>query len=248
MTRNACWMCLRLVTAVGVLSSNALAQVQPKFKVSDHVEFSANGACLGEQFAIPMKGTIIQVNLGSTMNYVIQVDPEPNKSPRTMSRPIYTQECGFRLLDAAAPPAPQYSCPLDPPAGPISKADGPTEQVFKRAIYDEAVEAEATHRDVVKIGMSFELFQAGKSYVNQITQGGLRQDGSLHLLMHDGAPQNATIYPVKVRYSKCIQRPTWKRLWVIEQNRDCFKNKLGDWACPVGTGDTKFITQLDVPN
>ena len=220
----------------------------PKYKVGDHVEFSANGACLGDRYAIPTKGTIVEVNLGYTMNYVMQVDPEPNKSPKTISRPIYTQECGFRLLGGAAPAAPNYNCPLDAPAGPNSKSDGPSERVFKRAIYDEAVEAEVTHADVKKIGMSFEIFEMGQSYANLMTQGGLRQDASVKVLMHDGAPPNATIYPVKVRYSKCLQRPTWKRLWVIEENRDCFKNRFGDWVCPVGTGATKFLTQLDLPN
>ena len=250
MTRRVCCTCLRLVVALGVLSTSAAfgQPVAPKFKVGDHVEFSANGACLGEQFAIPTKGTIIQVNLGSTMNYVMQVDPEPNKSPKTISRPIYTQDCGFRLLGGPAPAAPNYTCPLDPPAGPVSKADGPSEHVFKRVIYNDAVDAEATHADVQRVGMSFEIFQMGQPYANQMTEGGLRKDGSPHLLMHDGAPPNAVIYPVKVRYTKCIQRPTWKQLWVIEQNRDCFKNGFGDWACPVGTGATKFLTQVDLPN
>ena len=76
----------------------------------------------------------------------------------------------------------------------------------------------------------------------------MRKDASIHLLMHDGAPPNATIYPVKVRYSGCIQRTTWKELFVIEQNRDCFKNRFGDWVWPVGIGDTKYLTQIELPN
>jgi hypothetical protein len=76
--------------------------VQPKYKVGDRVEFSENGACLGEQFAIPSKGTIIEVNTKYGA-YVVQVDPLPGKAPRTVSRPIYTQECGFRPLAGAAP-------------------------------------------------------------------------------------------------------------------------------------------------
>jgi hypothetical protein len=216
--------------------------------VGDHVEFSLNNACLGERFAIPTRGTILQVNLGNQMNYVIQVDPEPNKSPKTVSRPIPSQECGFRLLDTPAPAAQKYSCPLEAPAAPASKTAGPSEQAFKRAIYEKALEAEANHADVQTVGMSFEIFQVGQPYVNQVTAGGLRQDASVRVLMHDGAPPNATIYPVKIRYSKCIVRPTWKRLWVIEQNVDCFRNRMGDWACPVGTGDTKFLTQVDLPN
>lgn len=238
-------------TILMAIAGAAFAQTQnnaPKYKVGDHVEFSLNGACLGDRYAIPTKGTILQVNLGNTMNYVMQVDPEPNKSPKTVSRPIYTQECGFRMLAGNAPPPTQYTCPLDPPAGPVSKTDAASALVFQRVIYDSAKEAESTHADVQRVGMSFQLFQFGEPYINKIAGGGLRQDASVRLLMHDGAPLNATIYPIKVRYTKCIQRPTWKQLWVIEQNVDCFKNRFGDWACPVGVGATKFLTQVDLPN
>jgi len=233
------------------ISSTEVALAQravPKYKVGDHVEFSLNGACLGAPYSIPTKGTIRQVNVDYRMNYVMDLDPEPNKSPKTVSRPIYTQDCGFRMLGGAAPAATQYNCPLEPPAGPVSKTSAGSALVFQRVIYDAAKEAEATHADVLRVGMSFQVFEFGQPYINKIAGGGLRQDASLHLLMHDGAPENATIYPVKVRYTRCIQRPTWKQLWVIEQNRDCFKNRFGDWACPVGTGDTKYLTQVDLPN
>lgn len=219
-----------------------------KFKVGDHVEFSANGACLGERYAIPLKGTILQVNLNPANNYVVQVDPEPNKSPRTISRPIYTQECGFRLLGSPAPPPIQYSCPLDPPSAPISRSSPPSRAVFERVIYDKAVENESTHADVKRIGMSFDLFEMAAPYSNQAISGGLRKDSSIQYLKHDGAPANATIYPIKVRYSRCLQRPTWKRLDVIEENRIYFKNDFGDWACPTSTGATKFLSQIDLPN
>lgn len=206
-----------------------------KFKVGDHVEFSLNNACLGAPFAIPTRGTILQVNLGTVMNYVFQVDPEPNKTQRVVSRPMAIEECGMKLLNTAAPEAPRYNCPLTAPAGPVTGADAASAQVFQRVIYDDAVEVESTHADVQRVGMSFELFQPGNAYVN-------------NPIYHDGAPPNAVIYPIRVRYSKCIQRPDRKKLWVIEQNRDCFKNRQGEWACPVGVGETKFLTQIDLPN
>jgi len=84
--------------------TTSLTQAQtPKYKVGDRVEFSENSACLGAQFAIPSKGTILEVNTDYKMNYVVQVDPLPGKAPRIVSRPIYTQECGFRALAGAAP-------------------------------------------------------------------------------------------------------------------------------------------------
>jgi hypothetical protein len=91
-----------LIAGVLLMVSSVVAQ-QPKFKVGDRVEFSENSACLGQQFAIPSKGTILEVNTDYKMNYVIQVDPLPGKAPRIVTRPIYTQECGFRALGGAAP-------------------------------------------------------------------------------------------------------------------------------------------------
>ena len=84
------------------VSTGAAAQ-DPKYKVGDRVEFSENAACLGAQYAIPSKGTIVQVNAGTARNYVVQVDPLPGKAPRMVTRPIYSQECGFRPLGGAAP-------------------------------------------------------------------------------------------------------------------------------------------------
>ncbi|MEO8360231.1 MAG: hypothetical protein ABI672_09395 [Vicinamibacteria bacterium] len=219
----------------------------PKFKAGDRVEFSANAACLGAQFAIPTKGTILQVNLGTTQNYVFQADAGPGQSPRTMTKPIYSQDCGIRLLEGGGPAPSLDVCPTEEPPGPVSKTSEASEATFKRVIYDRAREIEAEHHDVQRVGMKFELFESGKPYVNRLTGGGLRKDGSPHLLMHDGAPLDAVIYPIKARYAKCIERPTWKRLWLIEENFDCFKNTHNDWACPVGTGDTKFLKQVDLP-
>jgi hypothetical protein len=90
------------ILAFGLSTSLAAAQT-PKYKEGDRVEFSENAACLGTQYAIPSKGTIIEVNTGIGMFYRVQVDPLPGKAPRIVTRPIYSQECGFRSLGGAAP-------------------------------------------------------------------------------------------------------------------------------------------------
>ena len=75
-----------------------------KFKVGDRVEFSANNACLGAQYAIPTKGTIEEVNSGMTSrNYVILADPLPGQAPRHMTIPMAREECGMRALGGPAP-------------------------------------------------------------------------------------------------------------------------------------------------
>ena len=83
---------------IALATTSLLAQgQQPKFKVGDHVEFSRNSACIGDRFALPASGTIVQVNTTrSTMNYVIQIDPEAGRSPETTIVPIYHQDCGMK--------------------------------------------------------------------------------------------------------------------------------------------------------
>lgn len=82
---------LAVATLLALFTASADAQAQtPKFKVGDRVEFSRNSACLGDRFALQATGTIVQVNTTrSTMNYVIQIDPEPGRSPETTIVPIY---------------------------------------------------------------------------------------------------------------------------------------------------------------
>jgi hypothetical protein len=94
---------LAVATLLALVTASAGAQAQtPKFKVGDRVEFSSNSACLGDRFALQATGTIVQVNTTrSTMNYVIQIDPEPGRSPETTVVPIYHQDCGIRA--GAAP-------------------------------------------------------------------------------------------------------------------------------------------------
>jgi hypothetical protein len=75
-----------------------------KFKVNDRVEFSQNAACLGAQYAIPTKGTIVEVNAGATSrNYVILADPLPGQAPRRMTIPMAREQCGMRALGGPAP-------------------------------------------------------------------------------------------------------------------------------------------------
>lgn len=95
-----------LVCVLATVTATCPAEAQaptPKFKQGDRVEFSENSACLGAPYAIPSKGTVLQVNAPDGMNYVVQVDPLPGKAPRTVTRPIYSQACGFRALGTAGP-------------------------------------------------------------------------------------------------------------------------------------------------
>ena len=104
MKRNYRALLIAALLGITLMTASLGAQAQtPKYKEGDRVEFSENAACLGSEYAIPSKGTIFKVNAGTAMNYVIQVDPLPGKAPRFVTRPIYSQECGFRPLAGAAP-------------------------------------------------------------------------------------------------------------------------------------------------
>jgi hypothetical protein len=97
---------LMLLTALACLAfmpRQSQAQT-PKYKEGDRVEFSANNACLGSQYAIPTKGTIEEVNPSPTARYyLILADPLPGQAPRRMTIPMARQECGMRALAGAAP-------------------------------------------------------------------------------------------------------------------------------------------------
>ncbi|HRH45507.1 MAG TPA: hypothetical protein PKY82_27965 [Pyrinomonadaceae bacterium] len=84
-------------------NDNAAGEGGAKFKEGDRIEFSQNAACLGEQYSIPTKGTIIQVNPGIANNYVILADPLPGQAPKQMSIPLSRQDCAMRALGGAAP-------------------------------------------------------------------------------------------------------------------------------------------------
>jgi hypothetical protein len=95
---------------IALAAASFVAQAQsPKFKEGDRVEFSENNACLGTQYAIPKKGTIIKVDKGSfifnewTGAYTVEEDPLPGRTPRIVSRPLRSEQCGFRLLGGAGP-------------------------------------------------------------------------------------------------------------------------------------------------
>lgn len=84
-------------------NDNAAGEGEAKFKEGDRIEFSQNAACLGEQYSIPTKGTIIQVNPGIAKNYVILADPLPGQAPKQMAIPMTRQDCAMRLLGGIAP-------------------------------------------------------------------------------------------------------------------------------------------------
>ena len=124
-------------------------------------------------------------------------------------------------------------CSFSEPAGKVSKTAKASETLFKRVIFEQ-------YRDKSngrKVGITYQTFQLGKSYVNRLTNNGL---------LHDGAPQGATIYPVKTKFTFCDRYTDSTIRWGYDAQYSCFKDKFGDWVCP--SDSTKITEQTYLPN
>lgn len=132
----------------------------------------------------------------------------------------------------AAPATPE--CPFNEPPGTITKTSKPVAATFQRVIYDWKKSASENRQ----IGITYQTFVVGKPFVNRLTGSGL---------MHDGAPQNATIYPVKTKYLFCDKYTDSTIRWLVESQFACFKDKFGEWVCPVDSVP-KYLEQIYLPN
>jgi hypothetical protein len=124
-------------------------------------------------------------------------------------------------------------CSFNEPGGTVSKTAKASEALFKRVIFEQ-------YRDKSngrKVGLTYQTFQIGKSYVNRLTNNGL---------LHDGAPQGATIYAIKTKFTFCDKYTDSTIRWGYTAQYSCFKDKFGDWVCP--SDSTKITEQTYLPN
>lgn len=124
-------------------------------------------------------------------------------------------------------------CSFNEPAGAVTKNAKASEALFKRVIFEQ-------YRDKSngrKVGLTYQTFQLGRSYVNRLTNNGL---------LHDGAPQGATIYTVKTKFAFCDRYTDSTIRWGYNAQYSCFKDKSGDWVCP--SDSTKITEQTYLPN
>jgi hypothetical protein len=139
-----------------------------------------------------------------------------------------------KFIRAGAPPPPATpECEFNEPAGKSSKTSKPTAETFKRVIFER-------YRDTSngrKVGITFETFQLGKSYVNRLTNNGL---------MHDGAPQGAMIYPVKTKFIFCDRHTDSTVRTIYDAQYNCFKDRFGEWICP--NSALKLSESIFLPN
>jgi len=110
-------------------------------------------------------------------------------------------------------------CQFNEPAGTSLKNARASEQLFKRVIYERYRDMESGR----KVGVTFKTFTLNKSFVNRLTGSGL---------LHDGAPQGATVYRYKTDFFTCVKyTDSILRTDIQEGYFACFKDKSGEWAC-----------------
>ena len=133
----------------------------------------------------------------------------------------------------APPPPATPDCQFNEPTGTLSANSKPSAETFKRVIF-EFYKGNANGR---KVGITYQTFTLGKSYVNRLTGNGL---------MHDGAPQGAMIYSVKTKFIYCDKHTDSTIRWEYDAQYSCFKDKFGDWVCP--SDATKISEPIHLPN
>ena len=200
-----------------------------RFKVGDRV--LASPAALKEEKYFE-KCTVIKDMMaaeGYDSYRVLCDDPKGG-----IGRESYVKVPFIKAWANAEPPPATPECPFNEPPGTVSKTSKPTSETFKRVIYDWK-KATADGR---QIGITFQIFELGKPFVNRLTNNGL---------LHDGAPQGATIYPIKTKYLFCDKYTDSTIRWLVESQFACFKDKFGEWVCPVDSVPN-YIEQIYLPN
>jgi len=131
-------------------------------------------------------------------------------------------------------------CSYETPPGEAGKTAKPSEQLFKRKIYDiYHVLANGTGSAPLQVGVTFLNFQLNKPFINVVHV----DPGRGALRINDAAPPNATIYPVKSEHVVCEQYRDATRKRRIENKYACFKNRDGEWVC--GADGIPKTTQLN---
>jgi hypothetical protein len=162
---------------------------------------------------------------------------QPENAGAERARPQPLPPAEENKTDNNVPPG---DCSFTHPPGDSSKTAKPSEQLFKRKIYDAYhIIVNGTNSAPLNLGVTFISFQVGKPFTNIV-----RVDPAVGAYrINDAAPVNAIIYPVKSEHIVCEQyrdRTLRKR---VANKYACFKNRDGEWVC--GADGMPKITQLN---
>ena len=228
-----------ILAAFQLVSSPAAAQGawekgdewRAQYKVGDVVQMSISGGAAdfqkckvsNNQPGFPMRAECGQFKQWAAGSYIVY-----GKSSIRGAADITEKPKDAAKPDKAEKPAPQArgidrpdagTCEFNEPAGATSKNAGASEPLFKRVIYERYRDMESGR----KVGVTFKTFALNKSFANRLTGGGL---------VHDGAPQGATVYRYRTDFFTCVKyTDSILRTDVQEGYFACFKDKSGEWAC-----------------
>lgn len=221
-----------------------------RFKVNDRVEFSQNAACLGTQYAIPTKGTIVEVNPGMTSrNYVILADPLPGQAPRRMMIPMAREECGMRALGGPAPKIQVDKLRVD---------ENNTVLADRELLDCEHLQHNGRNGQPLPTELAKKLIRclyekpspvgndgATKMDIVEFTPGAPRK----WILYQDQGQGtfNTIVYPVHVKYNlKTFNRTRNLETTGEEKTFTCFADKDNLWQCGFATGPNKEGKQQEI--
>ena len=162
--------------------------------------------------------------------YYLMCDPH-----KGISFQDYTVREDFVRAWDNATPAPTFDCSFDQPPVVNTKTSAASAALFKRIIY----EWQAVMNSKTRVGVTFETFQIGSPYKNVYAN-------TKNALLHEGFPQNATIYPIKTRFVSCVEDKAWNYRGLFESVYNCAKNRFGEWSCGVG-GVTRTLDKQHIP-
>jgi hypothetical protein len=204
-------------------TSGKIAGADGKWKVGDKLEVESRSVWYPAQ--------IIAINGNK---YKIHYDGYPASDDEWVEdyrmRPVgghqITAECGYDL------------------PGEVSPSAKPSEQLFKKKIWQRyfmlsQAGGNPSVSSPLTTGIAFLTFQMGAAFKNTV---GVRPGGGASRI-NNGAPVNATIYPVKTKYVICKKFKDGVSRSLHDEEMNCFKNKEGEWTCD-GSGVPK-ITQID---
>ncbi|QJX45465.1 hypothetical protein HMJ29_00340 [Hymenobacter taeanensis] len=120
------------------------------------------------------------------------------------------------------------NCSFTPPPGTFTNSSPASDALFKKEVYDWYNRlANGTLTRPSRIGVVFTYFSRGAAYQNTVTnvpgRGATRK--------HDGAPANATIYPVKMTFHVCEDYNGTISQKQVNSDFSFFIDRDGAWTC-----------------
>jgi len=120
------------------------------------------------------------------------------------------------------------TCSFTPPPGEFTDSSPASDALFKREIYDwyaRLVNGSLTRP--IRIGIVFTLFSRDEAYKNTV----MNMPGRGATRRHEGAPVNATIYPVKTTFFICEDYNGSVTQKQVNSDFSFYISKDGEWTC-----------------